>query len=152
MECATHAIVDANIGAYRDAEWTVCKPLLARLDASMLCLADRGFNGYEYWCSAQATGAQLLWRCAANRQLPVIKPLPDGSFLSEIRPSKGRARSNKNAAVSVRVIEYTLPGTNGGDVRYRLLTSAAGCCAARNQIWYAKSSMAGCWLSMRCAG
>ena len=138
MECATHAIVDANIGAYRDAEWTVCKPLLARLDASMLCLADRGFNGYEYWCSAQATGAQLLWRCAANRQLPVIKPLPEGSFLSEIRPSKGRARSNKNAAVSVRVIEYTLP--------------AAGCCAARNQIWYAKSSMAGCWLSMWCAG
>jgi hypothetical protein len=55
----------------------------------MLCLADRGFNGYEHWCSAQATGAQLLWRCAAKRQLPVIKPLPDGSFLSEIRPSKG---------------------------------------------------------------
>jgi hypothetical protein len=111
VECATHAIVGANIGAYRDAEWTVAKPLLARLDASMLCLADRGFNGYEHWRCAQATGAQLLWRCAANRQLPVIKPLPDGSFLSEIRPSKGAARSDKSAAVSVRVIEYSLGQT-----------------------------------------
>jgi len=127
VECATHAIVGANIGAYRDAEWAVCKPLLARLDASMLCLADRGFNGYEYWCSAQATGAQLLWRCAANRQLPVIKPLSDGSFLSEIRPSKGAARRNKSAAVSVRVIEYTLPSTTGGDVRYRLLSTLLDC-------------------------
>jgi len=187
VECATHAVVGANIGAYRDAEWTVCKPLLVRLDASMLCLADRGFNGYEYWCSAQATGAQLLWRCAANRQSPVIKALPDGSFISEIRPSKGIARSDKSAAVTVCVIEYTLPGTNGEDVRYRLLctlldcqyalslscrrsitsvgrsraylmssrricTNTAGCCAAKSPISCARSSTAGCWLTMRCVG
>ncbi len=123
VECATHAIVGANIGAYREAEWTVCKPLLARLNASMLCLADRGFNGYEYWRSAHATGAQLLWRCAENRQLPVLQSLADGSFLSVLRPSKGAARSDKNAGVSVRVIEYTLPGTNGDMTRYRLLTT-----------------------------
>ena len=127
VECATHAIVGANIGAYRDAEWTVCKPLLAHLDASMLCMADRGFNGYEYWCSAQATGAQLLWRCASNRQLPVIKPLADGSFISELRPSKGPARKDKSAAMAVRVIEYALPGARGGangdETRYRLLTT-----------------------------
>ncbi len=44
VECATHAIVGANIGAYRDAEWKIAKPLLERLDASMLCVADRGFT------------------------------------------------------------------------------------------------------------
>jgi Insertion element 4 transposase N-terminal/Transposase DDE domain len=123
VECATHAIVGANIGAYRDAEWTVCKPLLSRLNASMLLMADRGFNGYEHWCSAKATGAQLLWRCAANRQLPVLKELADGSFLSEIRPRQGPLRNDKSAAVTVRVIEYSLPGTNGDQTRYRLLTT-----------------------------
>ena len=124
VECATHAIVGANIGPYRDAEWTVAKPLLARLDASMLCLADRGFNGYEHWRAARATGAQLLWRCAANRQLPVLTALPDGSFISQILPAKELARRDSSAQpVSVRVIEYTLPGTNGEHTRYRLLTS-----------------------------
>ena len=123
VECATHAIVGANIGAYREAEWSICKPLLSRLDATMLCLADRGFNGYEHWCSAKATGAQLLWRCAANRQLPVKKVLPDGSFISEIRPSKGALLSDKSAAQTVRVIEYSLPDTAGAQTRYRLLST-----------------------------
>jgi hypothetical protein len=123
VECATHAIVAANIGAYRDSEWSVCKPLLASLNASTLCLADRGFNGYEYWCSAKATGSQLLWRCTSNRQLPVIQTLSDGSYLSALRPSKGARRNDESAAVTVRVIEYTLPGTRGDGARYRLLTT-----------------------------
>ena len=55
VECATHAIIAANMGAYRDAEWNVCHPLLASLNHTMLCLADRGFNGYEHWCRAKAT-------------------------------------------------------------------------------------------------
>lgn len=125
VECATHAIVGANIGAYRDSEWSICKPLLRHLDASMLCLADRGFNGYEHWASAQATGAQLLWRCAISRQLPVLKSLPDGSFLSEIRPTTGPLRKDKSAVAKVRVIEYSLGASDSGDqaLRYRLLTT-----------------------------
>jgi hypothetical protein len=123
VECATHAIVGANIGAYRDAEWVVCKPLLSRLNASMLLMVDRGFDGYAHWCSAKATGAQLLWRCTASRQLPVLKTLADGSFLSEIRPSKGALSKDKSAAAAVRVIEYSLPGTHGDETRYRLLTT-----------------------------
>lgn len=123
IECGTHAIISANIGAYRDAEWTVCAPLLANLDSTMLCLADRGFKGYDCWCSAKATGAQLLWRCTSDRQLPVVKLLADGSFISEIRPSKGPRQKDKSAAVRVRVIEYTLPGTNGEQTRYRLLST-----------------------------
>lgn len=45
VECTTHAILAAEIGAYRDAEWSLCEPLLPHLNASMLCLADRGFSG-----------------------------------------------------------------------------------------------------------
>lgn len=123
VECATHAIVAANIAAYRDSEWSVCKSLLTSLNASTLCLADRGFNGYEHWCAAKATGSHLLWRCAANRQLPVIQSLSDGSFLSTIRPTTGPLRKDKNAEVTVRVIEYILPGTQGAETRYRLLTT-----------------------------
>lgn len=123
VECATHAIIAANMGAYRDAEWTVCHPLLASLNQTMLCLADRGFNGYAHWCRAKATGAQLLWRCASNRQLPVQRMLSDGSFLSVLQPSRGPRRKDKRAAVTVRVVEYMLPDAEGTPGRYRLLTT-----------------------------
>ncbi len=54
----------------------------------------------------------------------MIKALPDGSFISQIKPGKELARKDSSAvAVSVRVIEYTLPATHGEHTRYRLLTS-----------------------------
>ncbi len=93
VECATHAIIGANLGPYRAAEWDICEPLLALLRPDMLCLADRGFSGYAHWKAASDTGAQLLWRCVANRQLPVVKLLDDGSYLSVIyRPARAGLR------------------------------------------------------------
>ena len=122
VECATHAILDAHIGAYRDSEWEICVPLLDTLKPGMLCLADRGFNGYGYWKQARQSGADLLWRCANNRQLPVVRSLEDGSFLSEIRPSQ-KAKQTKEEQIVVRIVEYALPGSDGEAVRYRLMTS-----------------------------
>jgi hypothetical protein len=123
VECATHAILGANLGPYRASEWEICQPLLSRLGPGMLCLADRGFNGYEYWSQAQASGAQLLWRCSDNRQLPVHQLLPDGSYLSAIYPTGvGRTKTLEQAIV-VRVVEYALPGVDGAQARYRLLTT-----------------------------
>jgi hypothetical protein len=122
-ECVTHAILGANLGPYHSGEWELCQPLLSRLAPGMLCLADRGFNGFEYWEQAQATGAQLLWRCAISRQLPVEQPLEDGSYLSAIRPSGvGRAEADARA-ITVRVIEYELPKLADAEPRYRLLTT-----------------------------
>ena len=98
----------------------------------MLCLADRGFNGYEYWRQAKATGAQLLWRFANNRQLPVKAVLADGSFLSEIQPPRrSKTASNDEPAqetpalepITVRVVEYAMPGLPGAEPRYGLLTT-----------------------------
>lgn len=123
VECATHAIFAANLGPYRASEWEVCQPLLKRLQPGMLCLADRGFNGCEYWRQAQATGAQLLWRCAANRQLPVRQALSDGSYLSALSPTKKGRRAGAAEAIAVRVIEYALPGLPDAQPRYRLLTT-----------------------------
>ena len=122
VECATHAIVGANLGPYRAAEWDVCKPLLAHLGADMLCLADRGFSGYAHWKAASATGAQLLWRCVANRQLPVVEALADGSYLSVIYPD-AQSRRHRAGEIRVRVIEYALPGVADSQARYRLLTT-----------------------------
>lgn len=126
VECASHAILAANLGAYRASEWSICQPLLDCLDASMLCLADRGFNGHSHWVAAQATGAQLLWRCANNRQLPVVKALSDGSYLSTIYPAgilSKKQRQASDAGVTVRVIDYALPNAAASQPRYRLLTT-----------------------------
>lgn len=126
IECASHAILAANLGAYRTGEWEICKLLLANLNAGMLCLADRGFNGYTHWAAASATGAQLLWRISNNRQLPVDKALSDGSYLSVIYPSDTRSKKQRRASVqgiTVRVIDYTLPSVNKAQPRYRLLTT-----------------------------
>ena len=121
-ECVTHAIIGANLGPYRAAEWDICVPLLARLTPQMLCLADRGFDGHAHWQAAIDTGAQLLWRCRANRQLPVVKALDDGSYLSVIYPS-GKSRRSRAGEITLRVIEYALPGVADGQERYRLLTT-----------------------------
>jgi hypothetical protein len=126
VECASHAIFAANLEGYHTAEWDVCLPLLAHLTQGMLCLADRGFNGYEHWVAAHKTGADLLWRVASNRILPVFKTLTDGSYLSMIYPSTVSSKKQRNASdkgVLVRVIEYALPNTPESEPRYRLLTT-----------------------------
>jgi hypothetical protein len=119
VECATHAVLSAEIGPYRANEWELSQQLLGALEPGMLCLADRGYNAAEYWQQAQATGAQLLWRASDGRHLPVTQMLADGSYLSEIEPSapvkRRRAKEGGAAPVKtvVRVIEYQLKGLKG---------------------------------------
>ena len=123
VECVTHGILGANLGPYAAGEWAVCTPLLDALKPDMLCMADRGFNGFEHWQLARQTGAQLLWRCAKNRLLPRGRELPDGSYLSTIMPTGVGKAQAKERAIVVRVIEYALPGLPDAQPSYRLLTS-----------------------------
>ena len=123
VECVTHAILAANVGPYRAGEWEVCKPMLSKLHPGMLCMADRGFNGYEHWKQAQATGAQLLWRCSTTRVLPVHQVLSDGSYLSAIVPTGVSRAQAREQTIVVRVIEYALPAMADAQPRYRLLTT-----------------------------
>ena len=139
VECASHAILGAEIGPYRGDEWELSQCLLGALEPGMLCLADRGYNGAEHWQQALTSGAQLLWRAAEGRHLPVLRMLADGSYLSEIEPSapikRRRAKHSAGAAALpsapsgktvVRVIEYQLKGIRGAadsPQRYRLMTS-----------------------------
>jgi hypothetical protein len=89
----------------------------------MLCMADRGFNGFEHWQQARATGADLLWRCSDTRKLPVETLLEDGSYLSVLRPAGVGPAKAAEQGISVRVIEYAMPGAADAQTRYRLLTT-----------------------------
>jgi hypothetical protein len=111
----------------------------------MLLLADRNFYGYALWQASAATGADLLWRVKASTHLPVVRPLPDGSWLTHVSdPRAVRARLHKNGqrrrrgsplppetgplpGITVRVIEYMLAvATADGKTRterYRLITT-----------------------------
>ncbi|MDF1521935.1 MAG: IS4 family transposase [Trueperaceae bacterium] len=105
-EVGTHAIVDAALGSYATSERVLAERLLPRLPAGSLCLADRGFYGFERFRMASEAGAQLVWRVSRRVHLPSERVLPDGSYLSTLRPAQRGARAAQG--LRVRVIEYLL--------------------------------------------
>ena len=126
LENGTHAFFGVALGGYKDSEVSLAHKSLQNLKPGMLCLGDRGFSGYPLWHTASQTGAQLLWRIPKNRKLPVLKRLKDGSYLSQISPASATLKKmgDKTApAVTVRVIDYHLPGVAGAEPVYRLITT-----------------------------
>ena len=122
VENGTHVLFGSRMADYNTSEVALAKTVLPNLCQGMLCLADRGFFGFEMWEQAAATGADLLWRIRKNILLPCEKRLPDGSYLSRIYLSqKGQRRGHKG--VVVRVIEYRLEGVEGAEPLYRLVTT-----------------------------
>lgn len=116
----------------------------------------------------------------------MIKALDDGSYLSVIYPST-KSRRSRAGEITVRVIEYALPGVPDAHARYRLLSTlldptqapALELAALYHERWEVeavfdelkmhlvqrrrtlrsktpmecvRSSMAGCWRTMRCVG
>jgi hypothetical protein len=122
VENGTHVLFGSRMADYATSEIALAKTILPSLSKGMLCLADRGFFGFEMWKQAAATGADLLWRVRKNILLPCEKRLPDGSYLSRIYPSPQNHRRQRNGVV-VRVIEYRLEGVEGAEPLYRLATT-----------------------------
>lgn len=129
-ECASHAVVDAEIGGITgkgSGEQALARRLYARLEPDWLLIADRNFYNWAHWCTAADSGAQLLWRAKADLRLPVLEFLPDGSYTSVlINPKvRGKARQalidaarggqdlDPEQARPVRVVEYTVPDREG---------------------------------------
>ena len=102
-ECGTHAMFDAEIGAYTTSELALSKPLIDRLQPGMVLLADRGFTGFALWQQAAATGADLLWRAKTNVNPRQIEVFDDGSWLGELRANNSKLNTE---AVIVRVVDY----------------------------------------------
>ena len=122
VENGTHVLFGSRMADYATSEIALAKTVLPSLDKGMLCLADRGFFGFEMWQHAVATGADLLWRVRKNIRLPCEKRLRDGSYLSRIYQSQQDQRRGRNGVVA-RVIEYRLEGVEGAEPLYRLATT-----------------------------
>jgi hypothetical protein len=106
VECATHAVVAADIAPYARSEKAMAAELLPGwLRADMLVMADRGFYSFKLWALACDSDAALLWRLSSTIKLAVQQELPDGSFLSTVFDCADSARRHGR---TVRVIEYTL--------------------------------------------
>jgi hypothetical protein len=119
VACGTRTLVDAVFRPVCDGE-TTCAPLLLRsLRAGMVLLADRNFGAGFLAAQVAATQADFLIRVRAGYGapgLPVLRRLPDGSWLSRF------------GGVPVRVIdaEITLATSAGRTTgRYRLVTTLA---------------------------
>lgn len=126
-ECGTHAVVDAALGPYGTSEQALADELIGALGPRMLCLADRGFYGFERFQAARRSGAELLWRAKSNQRLPREQTLADGSYLSSVYAFSDR-HAHRDPA-QVRVVEYTIddPGVPQAETRYRLLSTMLDC-------------------------
>lgn len=148
-ECGTPAFVAAEVDAYATGEKTPAQRLYPRLCGDELLVTDRGFYSWQAWDTAAATGAALVWRAPTQLDLPVVRVLPDGTWLTVlIRPTIRGARRERllNAARAgvdpldadavddwglpvvhpARVVEYTVPdraGNGTGEV-ITLITKA----------------------------
>ena len=122
VENGTHVLFGSRMADYSTSETALAKSVLPNLRKGMLCLADRGFFGFELWRQAAATGADLLWRVKKDMVLPCDKSLPDGSYLSRIYATQ-QDRKRDRSGVVVRVIDYRLEDVEGAEPSYRLITT-----------------------------
>jgi hypothetical protein len=159
-ECGTHAIVAARMGRWRTGDRELAGALVGEFEPGMLIIADRGFYGFRLWESAVASGADLLWRMPAGPRLPVVRWLPDGSYLSflvdpkvsnrrGVQKYRGSAKLEELSGPAVRVVEYEVTNRDGNGEIFCLITtltdpdqaSAVELAEAYHQRWEFESSL-----------
>ena len=114
VACGTRAIIDAVFGPTADGETTYLPRLLRSVHSGMIVLLDRGLSSNALLTATAGTHAEFLARLSASRKPPVLRRLPDGSFVSVL------------GGTHVRIIECqitiaTTAGTHTGT--YRLATT-----------------------------
>jgi hypothetical protein len=114
-ETGTRALLGAVFGPRAGGEISWAGKLAHLLDATMLVLADRGFDAAGFMAQVAGTGAQFLIRLKSLRDPPVLRRLPDGSVLSVIGSTKVRL-------ITANVTVTCHDGTRYGD-SYRLATT-----------------------------
>ncbi len=139
-ECGSRAPVLAAMGpsvSKGSGEQSLARTLYPRLEEGWLLLADRLFYGWDGWCAAAGSGADLLWRVKDDVRLPFLELLPDGSYRSVLIKTsvKGSRRAGLIEAARrgedldpalarhVRVIEYEVAGRDGDGELVALVTT-----------------------------
>ncbi|HSB55796.1 MAG TPA: IS4 family transposase [Gemmatimonadales bacterium] len=158
-ECGSRAVMGARCAGITTGEQTLAEDLLGLLGEGMLVVADRNFLSHAALAATLATGAHVLWRAKADTDLPVLKILPDGTYLSRIadpaasRRLRRRGKSGGDIpGITVRVIEYSVAAADDSDVSelFCLITdlldpadlSAADAAAAYAQRWEIETAFA----------
>ncbi len=104
VACGTRTVIDAVFGPASSGETTYAVDLIRSLHAGMLLLADRNFGSGPLARKIAAAKADFLIRVRTGNsapKLPVLRRLPDGSWLSCF------------GGVPVRVIDATWTVTTG---------------------------------------
>jgi Insertion element 4 transposase N-terminal/Transposase DDE domain len=85
VSCGTRSVISAVFGPASGGETTYAARLLGSLGGGMILLADRYFGAGFLAAQVAGTGADFLIRVRTGRGapgLPVLRRLPDGSWLS----------------------------------------------------------------------
>jgi transposase IS4-like protein/DDE family transposase len=139
-ECGTHAVTAIETSGADQGESPLAIALARRpgnLEPGMLVMADRGLYSHDLATAITAAGADFALRVTARLDLPVLRWLPDGSYLSYIAHPrlKGQAQTQARRhpdrpatpltdlpGIHVRVIDYDVPGRGKGEV-FTVVTS-----------------------------
>jgi len=134
-ECGTRAVLGAELSPLATGEQPLARRLLKRLQPGDLLLADRNFLSHDLLKEVLAAGVHVLWRAKSDVDLPVLRVLEDGTYLSRIADPAAarRIRRRKGAGpkdipgIPVRVIEYTVTSEDGSQTSetFTLVTDIA---------------------------
>lgn len=114
VACGTRAIIDAVFGPTTDGEPAYVTALLRSLHSGMIVLLDRGLSSNALLAAVTGAEADFLARLSASRKPPVLRRLPDGSFLSVLGGVKTRI-------IDCQITIATTAGTQTGT--YRVATT-----------------------------
>jgi hypothetical protein len=116
-ETGTRCLQGVALGGLAEGEQPLARRLWPRLGAGDVVVGDRNFLSYEDLKAIGATGAQAVLRVKAGVELPVLRRLADGSWISRVADPAAarrlRRREQKVPAaqipgIQVRVVEYTV--------------------------------------------
>jgi hypothetical protein len=116
-EVGTRSLQGVQVGPLSDGEQTMARVLWPGLGPGDVVVADRGFLSHADLAAIIATGADAVMRVKADVDLPVLRVLHEGSWISRIADPKASRRLRRKGVtgadipgIEVRVIEYTVAG------------------------------------------